>query len=71
MWFSSGGTNSVVHTDSVDNLNCVYAGEKNFVMIDHKKYADMVTVQPFLIPEYLSSLFRWLGNTDINKSTFI
>ena len=42
MWFSGGGTKSVVHTDSVDNMNCVYDGDKFFVMVDPKKYAEKV-----------------------------
>ncbi|XP_041352546.1 uncharacterized protein LOC121371008 [Gigantopelta aegis] len=41
MWFSSGGTKSVVHTDAVDNINCLYRGEKEFVMVD-PKYQDKV-----------------------------
>ena len=34
MWFSSGGTKSVIHTDAFDNINCVFRGEKTFVMVD-------------------------------------
>ncbi|XP_052244595.1 tRNA wybutosine-synthesizing protein 5-like [Dreissena polymorpha] len=34
MWFSSGGTKSVVHTDSVDNINCLYRGEKTLYFVD-------------------------------------
>lgn len=44
MWFSSGGTKSVVHTDSVDNVNCLYRGEKQFVMVDPDKYGDKVDI---------------------------
>ncbi|XP_062575228.1 tRNA wybutosine-synthesizing protein 5-like [Saccostrea cucullata] len=42
MWFSSGGTKSVVHTDSVENINCLYRGDKQFVMVDPDKYGDKV-----------------------------
>ncbi|KAK3097177.1 hypothetical protein FSP39_007148 [Pinctada imbricata] len=42
MWFSSGGTKSVVHTDSVDNINCLYRGDKTFVMVDPDIYGDKV-----------------------------
>ena len=28
MWFSSGGTESVLHADPYDNLNCVVAGTR-------------------------------------------
>lgn len=45
MWFSSGGTKSVVHTDSVDNVNCLYRGEKQFVMVDPDKYGDKVGIK--------------------------
>ncbi|KAK6171220.1 hypothetical protein SNE40_019455 [Patella caerulea] len=41
MWFSSGGTNSVIHYDSVDNINCVYRGSKDFVIVDPVKYEGM------------------------------
>ena len=40
---SSGGTSSVVHTDSSDNIICVYRGQKNFVMVDPSLYADKVS----------------------------
>ncbi|XP_060067702.1 tRNA wybutosine-synthesizing protein 5-like [Ylistrum balloti] len=42
MWYSSGGTNSVVHTDSVDNINCLYRGKKEFILVDPSKYGDKV-----------------------------
>ena len=44
MWFSSGGTKSVVHTDNVDNINCLYRGEKQLFFIDPAKYGDKVTI---------------------------
>lgn len=34
MWFSSGGTKSVLHFDSVENINCLFSGSKKFIMID-------------------------------------
>ncbi|KAG1698312.1 JmjC domain-containing protein 5 [Nymphon striatum] len=37
MWFSSGGTNSVLHTDTLDNINCIFSGTKQLFMVD-KKY---------------------------------
>ncbi|XP_078483175.1 bifunctional peptidase and (3S)-lysyl hydroxylase JMJD7 [Ciona intestinalis] len=43
MWLSSGGTKSVLHNDSFENLNCVLDGTKEFVMID-KKHADLVPI---------------------------
>lgn len=44
MWFSSGGTKSVVHTDAVDNILCLFRGEKTFVMVDPDKYMDKVDI---------------------------
>ena len=34
MWFSSGGTSSVLHSDNVDNINCLFSGEKELYMVD-------------------------------------
>ena len=43
MWFSSGGTKSVLHTDSFDNLNCLFAGSKRLYMVD-KKHDEFVNL---------------------------
>lgn len=45
MWFSSGGTISVTHTDDYENILCVFDGIKEVVLVDyfkHKKAADMI-----------------------------
>ena len=42
MWFSSGGTKSVLHNDDVDNINCLFSGTKELLFIDYKKYNDKV-----------------------------
>ena len=36
IWFSSGGTRSVLHTDSGENLHCVVSGRKEWVLIEPK-----------------------------------
>lgn len=41
LWFSGGDTTSVLHYDSVDNINCLLDGEKKLVLID-KTYKTMV-----------------------------
>lgn len=41
MWFSSGGTKSHLHIDSLDNINCLLDGKKDLFLID-KKYSDLV-----------------------------
>ncbi|XP_035668201.1 bifunctional peptidase and arginyl-hydroxylase JMJD5-like isoform X1 [Branchiostoma floridae] len=38
MWFSSGGTKSVLHFDAVDNINCLFEGSKELFMVDRKEY---------------------------------
>lgn len=37
MWFSSGGTKSVLHNDHIDNINCLFSGEKELYMVDKVK----------------------------------
>merc|ERR1712046_535954 len=34
LWMSSGGTDSVIHNDDQDNVNCVLSGTKRFFMVD-------------------------------------
>lgn len=40
MWFSSGNTSSVLHYDSMDNINCVLDGKKKMVLIDKVSLTD-------------------------------
>ena len=42
MWFSNGGTKSVLHYDSAENINCLFAGTKELYLIDPNKYEDQV-----------------------------
>ncbi|KXJ22797.1 lysine-specific demethylase 8 [Exaiptasia diaphana] len=44
MWFSSGGTKSVLHNDDVDNINCLFSGTKELLFIDYKKYNKKVKI---------------------------
>ncbi|XP_078604682.1 bifunctional peptidase and (3S)-lysyl hydroxylase Jmjd7-like [Branchiostoma floridae x Branchiostoma japonicum] len=44
MWFSSGGTKSVLHNDDVDNINCLYDGKKELVFISYQRYRHKVTL---------------------------
>ena len=39
--FSSGGTRSVLHTDSFENLHCLVSGVKEVVLIE-PRYTDIV-----------------------------
>ena len=45
MWFSSGGTKSVLHNDDVDNINCLFSGTKELLFIDYKKYKGKVSIR--------------------------
>lgn len=38
VWFSSGGTKSVLHFDSVDNINCLFDGTKELLMINKSHF---------------------------------
>ncbi|XP_037080386.1 uncharacterized protein LOC119101199 [Pollicipes pollicipes] len=37
LWFSSGGTRSVLHYDELDNINCVLDGSKQFFLVDAER----------------------------------
>lgn len=37
MWFSSGNTKSVIHTDSYENIICVFRGSKTLIMAEPKR----------------------------------
>ncbi|XP_057300540.1 bifunctional peptidase and arginyl-hydroxylase JMJD5-like [Hydractinia symbiolongicarpus] len=43
MWFSSGGTKSVLHNDHIDNVNCLFSGSKQLYMVDwkHREFIDI------------------------------
>ncbi|XP_072035560.1 tRNA wybutosine-synthesizing protein 5-like [Amphiura filiformis] len=41
MWFSNGGTKSVLHFDSMDNIHCLITGRKLFVLIDPKNKVEI------------------------------
>lgn len=44
LWFSSGGTKSVAHTDDYENILCVISGIKELVMVDYNKFKLVVNV---------------------------
>eukprot|EP00794_Sanderia_malayensis_P009650 gene9650-10638_t len=43
MWFSSGGTSSVLHSDGVDNINCLFSGTKELYFVD-KKHSEFIDI---------------------------
>ena len=44
IWFSSGSTESVLHFDAVDNINCVMDGQKEIYLVDKVWYVSMYSV---------------------------
>jgi len=46
MWFSSGGTKSVLHNDHIDNINCLFSGTKTLYMVDYKYREHVVFDSP-------------------------
>ncbi|XP_035687656.1 uncharacterized protein LOC118423565 isoform X2 [Branchiostoma floridae] len=44
LWFSSGGTRSVLHHDNLDNINCLLDGRKELVFINYQKYKNKVPI---------------------------
>ncbi|ESO82238.1 hypothetical protein LOTGIDRAFT_170151 [Lottia gigantea] len=62
MWLSGGGTSSVVHSDPSDNLNCVYRGTKDFIIVDPLKYGELV---PFDSEDQSHSLL------DVDKADYV
>ena len=41
-WFSSGGTRSVIHHDDLDNINCLFRGQKELVFVSYEKYGEFL-----------------------------
>ena len=41
MWFSSGGTKSVIHHDGYENLNCLIRGRKRFLFVNRTRYLEV------------------------------
>jgi len=44
MWFSDGGTKSVVHIDDWDNILCVLEGSKKVFLVDSFKYKQIADI---------------------------
>ena len=38
LWFSSGGTKSFLHVDTVENINCMMSGQKDWFFVDLVSY---------------------------------
>lgn len=34
LWFSNGGTKSHLHNDKVENINCLFSGQKTWFFVD-------------------------------------
>ena len=40
LWFSSGGSSSVLHYDDRENINCLVSGTKDWTLLSSKHHAD-------------------------------
>jgi len=59
--FSNGGTKSVLHTDSYENLHCLASGIKEFVLIP-PEFSDIIG------PEHAKLGYYYI---DVEKYVFI
>ena len=67
MWFSSGNTASVLHTDDFENIHCVYRGAKNVVLINTTQYK---AVQKGLLPDGDSTFHNSLNTKSVDLKKF-
>ncbi|XP_038055200.1 lysine-specific demethylase 8-like [Patiria miniata] len=42
LWVSSGGTKSHVHIDYVDIINCLFRGQKDFLLVNYTRYREQI-----------------------------
>lgn len=62
MWMGRGGSTSVIHYDDQDNINCMMAGRKRFVLM-HPKYKKQFEAHP----NSKQNRFGWV-DTDLDRS---
>ncbi|XP_041360619.1 bifunctional peptidase and arginyl-hydroxylase JMJD5-like [Gigantopelta aegis] len=65
MWFSGGGTRSVLHLDTYHNINCLLDGRKQLIFID-KKHQDKVESEGFVADRGYSEV----NVDDVDYDTF-
>jgi hypothetical protein len=53
MWFSSGNTSSVTHTDDYENILCVIDGRKELILVDYYRFEDIANVIVFFCNGYV------------------
>lgn len=41
LWMSAGGTRSVIHYDADENIHCMLAGRKDFMVVEEKYEAPL------------------------------
>ena len=65
VWFSSGGTKSVLHNDGPDNINCIFDGTKEMILFDK------VNITYFISHLYLCAIhiyLRWPNTSGFETS---
>ncbi|XP_078483179.1 bifunctional peptidase and arginyl-hydroxylase JMJD5-like isoform X2 [Ciona intestinalis] len=60
IWFSSGNSKSLLHNDAYDNLNCLYDGSKDLLLID-QKYENSLPLD--VLPDQVSNM----SSLDVEK----
>lgn len=69
LWFSNGGTKSVLHFDATDNINCLMSGSKEFFMVDKKDKAHVDIDSPkgafSLVDVDRVDLYKYPGLADV------
>jgi len=67
-WFSSGGTKSILHKDTAENLHCLVSGFKKFVLIK-PYFADLISPEfeeighyNIDVDKYVNFFFNFIDN---------
>jgi hypothetical protein len=68
MWFSSGGTKSVLHNDGLDNINCLLDGSKDLIMF-HKVNHIITDLIPFCKPPHWREMGTVISSTNTKKTS--
>lgn len=62
LWIGRGGSKSVIHYDDQDNINCMFAGKKRFILM-HPRNKEQFEAHP----NTKKNKFGWV-DTDIDRS---
>ena len=57
MWISSGGSQSHLHMDTVDNINCIVSGFKKWFVVDQVEFLQYHFFKFTLLPRNCDKFF--------------